>query len=654
MSTIQQAATLHQQGRLGEAEQLYRSILQDQRDHFDALHLLGVLMHQRGRSEEALALIARAVAANTRSADAHANQGRVLAALSRFETALASFDLALALNAEQAELLLQRGNVLQHLNRSAKALESLDRALVLRPQYPEALHNRGVILHALNRCEEALASYDRALALLPRNPTVLNCRGATLAELGRLEEALASYDEALARQPDFVDALYNRGNVLKKLNRLDEAVASCDRAIALRPDYAEAHYNRANALHGLQRFDEALKAYDRAIAARPDYAEARSNRGNVLHKLNWYEEALASFDRALSIRADLSNALNNRGLTLKEMTRFDEAQACFERALAVWPDNAEAHWNDALLRLLRGDYGRGWAKYEWRWNKAPMIHARRNFAQPLWLGDGAIAGKTVLLHGEQGLGDSIQFCRYVPLVAARGARVILEVQAPLRELMGSLEGAARVVTTGEPLPDFDLHCPLLSLPLAFRTLLETIPSASCYLRAPAQRLADWRARLAPWRRPLIGLTWAGNTAHKNDHNRSIGLRTLLSLLDNAATFVSLQKDNSAVNAATFDERRDILDFGDALGNFSDTAALIAQLDLVISVDTGVAHLAGALGKPVWVLLNHVPDFRWLLDRDDSPWYPTARLFRQDAARTWDGVIARVRDALSDFVESRRE
>ena len=277
---------------------------------------------------------------------------------------------------------------------------------------------------------------------------------------------------------------------------------------------------------------------------------------------------------------------------------------------------------------------------------------KAHFSQPLWLGSDEIAGKTVLLHGVHGFGDTIQFCRYLPRVVERGARVIFEVQEPLRELMGTLPGAARIVSRGAPLPDFDSHCPLLSLPLALGTQLATIPSQTPYLRASPQAVMDWNGRLGPRHRPRIGLAWSGRPEHNNDHNRSMRLDTLLSALAGLnATFVSLQRDVRAEDAPVLQGRSDILHFGKELKSYADTAALIANLDLVISVDTSVAHLAGALAKPVWILLPFMPDWRWLLDRDDSPWYPTARLFRQDETRRWDGVMARVRAALDDDFRS---
>jgi hypothetical protein len=384
---------------------------------------------------------------------------------------------------------------------------------------------------------------------------------------------------------------------------------------------------------------------------RPSDAAVLDDRGVTLHKLRRLEEALANHDSALASRPDYAEALANRGVVLYDLKRFDEALASYDRAIALRPDYADAHFLKGLSSLVTGDFERGWIEYEWR-RKAPAAGiAERDFPQPLWLGADDVAGKTILLHSEQGFGDSIQFCRYAPLVAAYGARVIVEVEEPLRGLMTGLAGAAQIIAKGRPLPDFDFQCPLLSLPLAFKTRLETIPSSPSYLRAPAQNLQNWDARLGMERRPKIGFAWSGNAKHVRDRERSIGLSELLPLLDIDATFVSLQKEVRAADAETLKKSAGILRFDDELKDFSDTAALISRLDLIISVDTSIAHLAGALGKPVWVLLTHAPEWRWLLDRDDSPWYPTARLFRQDDARAWDEVIARVRDALPELIGS---
>jgi tetratricopeptide (TPR) repeat protein len=576
--------------------------------------LLGGLRHQQGRHAEALELI----------------------------------DAALKSNPNVSQVLLNYGTVLDTLERYDEAIAAYDRALQIKPDDADAHYSRATTLNKLERYEEAVESYDKALAIRPQYPEALYNRGNTFQELKRFDEALASYDRALAVKPDYTKALNNRGNALQALKRFDEALASYDKAIAFKPGYAEALNNRGNTFQELKRFDEALVSYDKALAVQPDNAEALNNRGNTFQELKQFGEALASYDKALVVQADNAEVLNSRSNTLMELKRFDEALASYDRALTLRPVYAEAHWNEALARLLIGDFERGWPKYEWRWKKDTFTSPRRNFPQPLWLGADAIDGKTILLHSEQGFGDTIQFCRYVPLVAARGARVILEVERPLHELMTDLAGAAEIISKGDPPPDCDFQCPLLSLPLAFGTRLETIPSAIPYLYAPVQALKNWQARLGPKVRPRIGLVWSGSPTHKNDHNRSISLRSLIPLLNIEATFVSLQKDVRADDAAVVKERKDILHFGDALKDFSDTAALISQLDLVISVDTSVAHLAGALAKPVWVLLPFVPDWRWLLEREDSPWYPTARLFRQDETRAWDSVIMRVRESLLKF------
>ena len=445
------------------------------------------------------------------------------------------------------------------------------------------------------------------------------------------------------------EAHTNRGSALHGLKRYEEALASHDRALALRPDYAEARYNRGNALHKLRRFEEALADYEHTLALRPDYVEALANRGVTLHELRRFEEALVSFDRALAVRPDYAEAFVDRGGTLREQRRFEEALACYDRALALRPDYVEAHSNEGMCRMLIGDFHRGWQKIEWGWNAARRRSAKRSFSQPQLFGSNELEGKTVLLHAEQGFGDMIQFCRYVPLVAERGARVILEVYEPLRELMGTLPGVAQIVTTGEPLPDFDMHCPLLSLPLAFGAGSATIESQTPYLRASPQAVMEWNDRLGPRHRPRIGLAWSGRPSHDNDHNRSMRLRSFLAALAGCnATYVSLLQDVREDDAPVL-QGSDVLHFGKELKTFADTAALIANLDLVISVDTSVAHLAGALAKPVWILLPFMPDWRWLLDREDSPWYPTARLFRQDETRGWDSVMTRVHVALDEYL-----
>ena len=513
------------------------------------------------------------------------------------------------------------------------------------PQAPAvaAAPQRGAAPH---RRDEALAGYDRALAIGPDDPEALNGRGIVLRQLRRPNDALASYDRALSLRPDYPAALANRGNVLTDLKRFDEALASFDRALAIRPDFAGAMRNRSNVLREMGRLDEALASCDRALAIQPDFAEALVGRGALLLDLGRLEEALASCDRALAIRPDYAEALNIRGVVLHGLGRLDAALASFARALAIRPDYADAHWSEALCRLLAGDFAAGWAKYEWRWRTRLHADAGQTFAQPPWLGEPEVAGKTVLLHAEQGFGDTIQFCRYATLLAERGARVVLQVQPELKSLLVALAGVHVVLARGEPLPDFDFHCPLLSLPLAFGTTLGTIPSRIPYLAPRPAPVERWRARLAAARPPRIGIAWSGNAQHRNDRHRSIGLGLFARLLYVGGTLVSLQKELRDGDRQWLAAHPEVLHAGDDLSDFADTAVLISLLDVVISVDTVVAHLAGAMGKPVWILLPALGvDWRWLLGREDSPWYPSARLFRQPAVGDWDSVMERVASEL---------
>jgi tetratricopeptide (TPR) repeat protein len=518
--------------------------------------------------------------------------------------------------------------------------------LAIEPEDFDTRRLLAVVQFRSGRRIEALESYDRMLAIRPDYAEGHNNRAVVLADLRRFVEALASYDEALAIRPDYAEAHHNRGIVLLDLGRAGDALADFDRGLALRPDYAAALHNRGVALVALARFSEALTDFDRALALRPDDADALVRRGQALVELNRFEEALASYDKALTTRPDAAELHDSRGMVLVELRRFREAIASFEKAQALAPDLVQAHVHDATARLLTGDLARGLAKLEWRRKAEP---ARRNFAKPQWDGLASLYDKTILLHDEERFSDTIQFCRYVPQVAARGARVILEVAPPLRRLMSTLSGVSVLLSEGEPRPDFDLHCPLASLPLAFGTKLDTIPSGTPYLRAPTDLMLAWETRIGVRKRPRIGLAWAGNPRHEGDGRRSIGLSALLPLLDADATFVRLQKDLRAGEEAMLGRRDDVFDPTEMLNDFFDMAALVARLDLVISVDTSTAHLAGALARPTCILLPYTPGWRWLLGRNTTSWYPAARLYRQAAPGDWGAVVARIRSDLPNLM-----
>lgn len=643
---IAAAIALHQQGRLDQAELLYKEVLQLQPGHFDALQLLGTVAAQRGHAAEAVGLFEQALQVQPDHASLLNNYGAALQNLQRHEEALKSYDRALRIIPNHVEALNNRGTVLRDLQRPAEALESCDRALQLKPDYPEVLNNRGNALRDLQLPEQALLSYDRALEINPDYAEAHNNRGNALRDLKRPAQALESYGRALKIKPNYAQALSNRGNALRDLKRPDEALASYDRALAINPVYVEAFCNRGNALRDLMRPEEALESYGRALQIRPNDVEALINRGNALADLMLAEQALASYEQALQIEPDHAEALSNRGNALQSLQRCEEALESYARALRVKPDHAEAHWNEGLCRLLMGDFQTGWEKYEWRWKKEPLMSVSRNFSQPLWLGKPSLEGKTILLYSEQGLGDTIQFCRYASRVARLGARVVLEVQPPLKALVQNLEGVAQVLGAGESLPSFDYHCPLLSLPLAFRTTMSDISGAS-YLKSDPDKLKAWQSRLGGDGRKRVGLVWSGGTKHKNDRNRSLSLEDIKVLVDDRAAFYCLQKELRPADRDVLTRLPGIGFPGESLEDFSDTAAVVALMDLVITVDTSVAHLAGALGKEVWVLLPFSPDWRWLLNRNDSPWYSSVRLFRQPAPGDWASVLMQVRAALAE-------
>lgn len=503
----------------------------------------------------------------------------------------------------------------------------------------DALHLLGLLKLQNGKAGEAHRLITTALAINPASADALANLGLALGALKRPADALVSFDKALALEPDHFEALANRGNVLLDLGRNDDALACFDRVLAREPRHLPARVNRGNALLALGQPDAAIGEYDAALAMNPNDMMAHFNRATALFRTGRSAESIAGFDRLLSLVPAHAEALSSRGLALQAMGRHDDALASYAKAIALDKDYVDAHANEALALLTLGNYRRGFAQYEWRWRRAGM--PRRGFGKPLWLGEYSVQRKTILLHAEQGLGDTIQFARYAPLLARGNAAVVLEVQPELKDLMAHLDGVT-VLARGDPLPPFDVHTPLGSLPLAFKTELAMVPTGIPYLRVSAERIAKWRPRLEALSGKRIAIAWAGNAAHMNDRNRSIALarlRPLFSAL--GVTFVSIQRELRDNEREVLDSEANIAHLGAELEDFSDTAAVMALSDLVISVDTSVAHLAGAMGRPLWVLLPSWPDWRWTLDRDASPWYPDARLFRQRADGDWDSVIEQV-------------
>ena len=614
---FRQAFDLHQKGRLRDAIRRYDDVLRIAPRHFDALQLRGVAALQAGDAQDAAKQLRRALSVNPHSAEAHSNLGTALMRLKRLAEAVASFDAALALQPDSAPMAYSRGCAQLERGEAAAALLDLDRAIALRPNYPTAYLNRG----------------------------------KALAELGRIQEAAESYRQAITLRPDFAEAYSNLGNLLLKARRHGEALEVFDNALALKQDAAPIHMNRGIALVHLERAAESLASFDRAIALAPDFAEAHFNRGNALADLDRFDEALVSLDRALALGPDNAEAHASRATVLLGLGRRAEAIAAFDRAIALKPDNPEPYWNKALAVLETGRLEEGFRLYEWRKRKKEPV-GNRVLPQPAWTGAEPIAGRRIFLHAEQGLGDTLQFCRYALLLRDRGAEVVLGVHDALVPLLRQFEpGIAIRGLKGAP-DGVDLHSPLLSLPLACGTTLATIPSDVPYLHAEPARVARWREAIGD-EGFRIGICWQGSTA-KVDRGRSVPLAAFLPLSRiPGVRLVSLHKGAGEAQLADLPEGMRVETLGEAFdppgSAFLDTAAVMAVCDLVITSDTAVAHLAGALGVRSWVVLKHLPDWRWMIDREDSPWYPTLRLFRQRRAGDWAEVFTRIEAALRDVV-----
>jgi len=515
------------------------------------------------------------------------------------------------------------------------------------------LFNKAVAAHQNGGFVEAERLYKTVLAHDADHFDALHLLGFLNYQRGRLDEAVKFLKSAVTRDGTSAEALWNLGLALHGLQHWEDALASYTAALALDPENPDLLNVRAVALLDLERPQEALAQIDRALTISPGHVEALGNRGNAFIKLNRPDEAIVAYDAALRTTGADAQLLTNRAHTLRRLDRVDEAQAELRKAIALRPDFAEAHFELGMTQLALGDFENGWNAYERRWATAAFAARRRSFKSPLWTGEQSLRGKTVLLHAEQGFGDTIQFVRYAPMIAALGATVILEVQPELVSLLSGTAGSAQVIARGQKFPRFDLHCPLMSLPRAFKTRLATIPAQVPYIRASDTRAQNWARRL-PARRPLIGIAWAGHRSHRNDLNRSLHLARLAPIFRAAdAQFIGLQRELRPGDAASLRDHRDVLNWGPDLHDFVDTAALISQLDAVISVDTAVAHLAGAMGKRLFLLLPYAADFRWLRACSESPWYPTARLLRQPKFADWESVIETLAAQLAAFASSSR-
>ncbi|MCB5185470.1 tetratricopeptide repeat protein [Methylobacillus gramineus] len=614
---LQQAISLQRDQQLEEAIKLYRQILQQQAGHYQVWTLLSTAYLALNDYAQALECIGHTLELNPGQFDAYNIAGDALFLTGHYEEAAKAYSESLVRNPSQASTYVDMGNAMSRLGDTNTAEQCYRKALTVDAHHVAAHNNLGLILQERSLFEQALECFKRALAMDPGN----------------------------------ADALLNAGSVLKELQQYDQSLQYYDRLLRLLPDHVSAYNNRGLVLHAMGHYDEALENYSQAIALDHQHANAYLNRAITLTVCGRYEEARQDNDQAIALASNKTRAYNNRGSLHQELGMLDEALEDYRQAQLQDADNAIAQWNEAIIHLVRGNWAKGWPLFEARWAALPTAQGlRRVYAQPLWLGDAPLQGKRILLYPEQGLGDVIQFARYASLVKALGAHVILEVPSSLLSIMASLDQDIQLIASGDTVA-FDYQCPLMSLPLAFKTTQETVPAQSAYLFSDEARLPAFNLTEPHGRR--VGLVWSGAASHARDHKRSIPLEQLASWLNLPLDFHSLQQEVRPHDARSLANLPQLTTHQPALQDFADTAALISAMDLVISVDTSVAHMAAALGKPVWLLVSYMPDYRWMLDRSDSPWYPSVRIFRQPTLGDWDSVIAQVKAELEVWASQQR-
>jgi tetratricopeptide (TPR) repeat protein len=602
------------EGKKELAQASYLRAIKNDPDFADAYYNIGNLYRQQKGYAAAVDSYRRAIELAPLQADVHNSLGAVLADMGQTEEAKKAFLRALELDAKYAEASFNLGGVFAKDGEHGRAMEYLKKAIALRPDYAKAYHNLGVSQQALGDLVAATAAYRRALACQPEDAKAYNNLGAVFTNMGQTEEAVGAFLRAVELDPSCAEGYFNLGSALAQKGEPARAIEYLNAAIDIRPDYAKTYQNLGVAQQALGDIGAAAAAYRQALVCQPENTDLLSNLASVL---------VAQGD--------------------------EEGIALFERLVEEVPDSAHIHWNFSIALLLRGDYARGWREYDWRceWDKFPS--PKREFKQARWHGE-PLGGARILLHWEQGFGDTLQFARYAPLVAERGGRVILEVQPGLQQLFQGADGIAQCVSQGDPLPEFSFYCPLMSLPLIFGTTMETIPPMIPlrYREGDSSRGHEEGESLK------VGLVWAGNPKHANDQLRSMSLRHFLPLMGvDSVSFVSLQKGPAA---AQINEGHLPFSLADALasvGDFSGTATVVAGLDLVITVDTAMAHLAGAMGRPVWVLVASAPDWRWGFQGETTLWYPTARIFRQSFAGGWEELMGRVAAELALLVGSKK-
>jgi tetratricopeptide (TPR) repeat protein len=638
--TLALAFQHHQAGNLDVAEQLYQQIVQADPGQADAVHLLGTIAYRKGRFEQAVVLIGRALRLKPGAADYHTNIGLAYEASGQMDEAVRHYQQAAQIQPNSPEAHTFLGHAMLRQQRWERAMASYRHVLDVRPDWAPAHNGLGLAWEQQGQLDEAIRCFQQALRANPQFAEAHYNLGNVLRRQDKLEDAIHCYREALRLNPHLAEACNNLGATLVRQGKLADATEWYRQALRINADFADAHSGLGHALERQDRPEEAAQCYRQALRLNPSSAEAPLGLGCALERLDQLDEAIACYRQALELNPRLAEAHNNLATALQRQEKFDEALASFDQAVRLRPGYPAACWNRALLWLLQGNFERGWPEYEWRWSQPGVV--RRSFRQPLWDGS-PLGGRSILLYAEQGLGDTLQFIRFVSLVKQRGGKVVVECQPPLLRLLAGFSEIDQLVAAGSPLPPFDVQAPLCSLGRILGISLKNILAPVPYLKADAKLAERWRHELEPMEGFKIGIAWQGNPANPEHRQRSIPLACFEPLARvKGVQLISLQKGPGTEQLQTVVGRFPVLDLGgrldEASGAFMDTAAVMQNLDLVISSDTAIGHLAGALGVPTWLALTKVPDWRWLLGRPDSPWYPKMRLFRQKRVGDWQGVF----------------
>lgn len=646
----QQAVIAQTENRITEAIQLYQQSLSIHSDFPQAHNNLGTIFYAHNELDEAIFHYDEAIRITPDYAEAYNNRAVAKQLQGKRQDAIQDYLAAIRYHPNYAEAHYNLGTAYQENEQLTQSITCFDQAIAIKPDYAAAYNDRGAALQDCGEHDEAQKSYKKSLELNPYAPETWNNYGTLLHELDQLQESIHCYEKAIELNPHYAEAWSNKGNVLRDIENFDAAFRAYDRAISLRPNYLNALGNRAECLCRLNCFEEALHFYDQALLIEQDNPELLRRRGYVLYNLKRTDEAMNSINEAIRYAPKNSENISSKALVLWCLERFGEALAHYDRAIMLDPHNYVHRFHKSLGELLLGFYETGWENYEARLKVKSfrkIIGLIEYDPARQWKRHQTITGQKLLISAEQGLGDTIQFCRYAPILAQQGIDVSLEVPECLYKLMHSLHSDIRIFSKGKSSPNFDWHISLLSLPYILSTTTKTIPHNTPYLSADPTHIARWSAlSMFNDKRPKIGIVWAGNPKHENNHNRSVALRFLEPLFKLPYTFYCLQKEVSQQDGE-YCAMHGIHTLNNQLHDFSDTAAAVSLMDLVISIDTSVAHLAGALNKPLWVMLPFMPDWRWMLQREDNLWYPSARLFRQTIPQEWESVIERIKKALTE-------